>query len=371
MTTRTIRLALICLLPAIAAGAWADDPDWSTLPYTTHSDFQAVDTGGFGTFPVFNGQPVKMRGVILNDPANMLNPTPGAPGFLGGLWQVFIQPDVVDDFGGTALWMGQYLGNITGDPNDTYSDVEWLAELDRLSHDPDTGHAFDRGDLVEIHARAPGLHFRGKTNINEQHSGNPLANFDVCLIEANHGLPAPRVFTLADVKDSADEFIFDPDRLTGAENYQGTLVRVNGVTFEDTENWGPDGEMVISDGAGRTMPVLLGRGHGFEVYDPPAEPFDLIAIFDQEDFDSDDGLTDGYRLWIMDYDGNGSVLNGEGCDGDIDGDGAVGLGDLAALLASYGTTADAMYAQGDLDRDGDVDLSDLSALLAVYGTSCW
>lgn len=57
------------------------------------------------------------------------------------------------------------------------------------------------------------------------------------------------------------------------------------------------------------------------------------------------------------------------CPGDLNGDGAIDLEDLATLLANYGTTGGA-YEDGDLDGDGDVDLSDLSALLAVYGTIC-
>ena len=56
--------------------------------------------------------------------------------------------------------------------------------------------------------------------------------------------------------------------------------------------------------------------------------------------------------------------------GDLDGDGTVGLVDLARLLAHYGTTDGAAYEDGDMDGDEDVDLGDLAALLAVYGTSC-
>ncbi|MFQ5805464.1 MAG: C25 family cysteine peptidase [Phycisphaerae bacterium] len=58
------------------------------------------------------------------------------------------------------------------------------------------------------------------------------------------------------------------------------------------------------------------------------------------------------------------------CPGDLDGDADVDLSDMSQLLAHYGMTSGAEYADGDLDGDGDVDLSDLSALLAVYGTSC-
>ena len=361
----TTLAALIAAIPAPA-----DDPDWSAMPYTPHADYQAVDNDGFATFPLTD--PVKMRGVIVNDPTDMLDPTPGSNPFMGGQWQIVVQTVEVDDFGGTACWMGQNIGKLMGThPEGSYTDEEWLAELERLNHDPDSGHAFRRGDLIEIRARAPGLAFRGKTNINEQHTNNPAADFDICLLEADHGLPTPEVITLSDVKDPNDVFIFDPQRLVGAEHYQGALVRVNDVSFVSAENWGPDGELLIEDGTGRTMSVKLGHGGGFSVYDPPPPPFDIIAIFDQEDYNSDDGYLDGYRLWVMNYDGNGEVINGEGCPGDLDGDGDVDLADLAELLGHYGTTSDATYADGDLDRDGDVDLSDLAELLGVYGTSCW
>jgi hypothetical protein len=58
------------------------------------------------------------------------------------------------------------------------------------------------------------------------------------------------------------------------------------------------------------------------------------------------------------------------CPGDLDGDGDIDLTDLSMLLAHYGMTSGASYADGDLDGDGDVDLDDLAALLAVYGTTC-
>jgi hypothetical protein len=61
---------------------------------------------------------------------------------------------------------------------------------------------------------------------------------------------------------------------------------------------------------------------------------------------------------------------GQFCFADLDGDGEIGLGDLATLLANYGTTSGMAYEDGDLDGDEDVDLADLAALLAVYGTTC-
>jgi hypothetical protein len=56
--------------------------------------------------------------------------------------------------------------------------------------------------------------------------------------------------------------------------------------------------------------------------------------------------------------------------GDLDGDCAVGLPDLALLLSHFGTPTGATYADGDVDGDADVDLSDLAILLTHYGGTC-
>lgn len=58
------------------------------------------------------------------------------------------------------------------------------------------------------------------------------------------------------------------------------------------------------------------------------------------------------------------------CIGDLDGNGVVGLADLAQLLGHYGMTSGATYADGDLNGDGAVSLTDLAELLGHYGTVC-
>ncbi len=286
--------------------AWAE-PDWPTMAFTTHQAYQAVDSTGQGTFPTT--APVKMQGVILNRPADMLNGSPGADPFMGGQWQLFIQATEVGDSGGTALYMGQNIGKIVGNhPAGSYDDTEWLAELDRLNHDPGTGRRFLPGDLVEVRARAPGLFFRGKTNVNEQHQKTTEADFDIVLLQADYGLPAPQVIQLSDVKDSSDQFIFDATRTTGPEFYQGSAVRIDDVSFTDTAGWGPGGQLTLQDGTGRTLPVLLGLGEGFTRYGPPSAPFDIVGILDQEDTTSGDGYKGGYRLWVMDVEDGEFVL---------------------------------------------------------------
>jgi hypothetical protein len=56
--------------------------------------------------------------------------------------------------------------------------------------------------------------------------------------------------------------------------------------------------------------------------------------------------------------------------GDVNLDCEVALDDLAQLLANYGQTTGATWADGDLDGDGDVELDDLATLLALYGQTC-
>lgn len=58
------------------------------------------------------------------------------------------------------------------------------------------------------------------------------------------------------------------------------------------------------------------------------------------------------------------------CIGDIEGDRDVDLQDMAFLLAHFGQTSGATFADGDVEGDGDVDLQDLAFLLANFGTVC-
>lgn len=67
---------------------------------------------------------------------------------------------------------------------------------------------------------------------------------------------------------------------------------------------------------------------------------------------------------------NGLFLLDAACVGDLDGDGLIGLQDLATLLGHFGMPAGATSADGDTDGDGNVDLSDLAVLLGRYGTPC-
>lgn len=364
------RIATICSAAlAVASPLWADEPDWTSLPYTPHATLQAVNASGGGTFPM--DDPVRLRGVILNRSDNMLNSALGTPGFLGPQWQIYVQTDLPGDFGGTACYMAQLYGNLPFNPStESYSDGEWLAEIDRVTHDPDTLRLLQPGDAVEIRARAPGLHFNGKTNVNEQHLKDPEYDFDVVLLEAGRGLPTPTLLTLADLKDPADHFIFDSTRTTGCEHHQGTLVRINGVQLT-TSTWAANTTVTITDGV-RTFPMLLSRGAGFDTYAPPVGSFDVVAILDQED--GAQGGVAGYRLWVTrDYDGNGWIVGGPS--GDFDADGAVDASDFSrfadclagpqAAPAPLAAEVQACREAFDFDMDRDIDLDDFATLQKV------
>lgn len=57
------------------------------------------------------------------------------------------------------------------------------------------------------------------------------------------------------------------------------------------------------------------------------------------------------------------------CPLDLDGDGAIGLGDLSNLLTNYGASGVGPEG-GDFNNDGTVDLADLSELLTSFGLPC-
>ncbi len=359
-------LGVTMAVAGMAGVVSAQEPDWGAMSYTLHSAYQAVNADGYGVFPLTD--PVKMRGIVLNRPQDMLKGTAGAPGFMGGQWQVYLQADEAGDWGGTALWMGQNIGNIFGNPAGNYTNDEWIGELGRLNVDAASGHRFRPGDLVEVRARAPGLFNAGKTNVNEQHNKAPQQDFDLVLIQAGAGLPAPTIITLADVKDAANAFLFDPTRATGAERYQATLVRINGVSFTNTAAWGPGASMTIQDGTGRTLPVLLGRSMGFRTFGAPTGTFDIVGIFDQEDKVTGDGWKAGYRLWVMGYNGTRFLVPTTPGDADCDED--VDLEDFIVFNACFngpnrpaaGTYCDDV----DFDSDGDVDMADYAAFSVCF-----
>ncbi len=270
----------------------------SSAAAATHREFQAVRASGEQAYAAT--QKVVLEGIVLHHPADVLDPTPDdtitTTYNLGAQWQLFFQGEG-DDHAGTAVYLAQLYDNLPWVMTGGYSNEEFIAELTRLN-----AARFSPGDRIRVTGWF--LSYKGKMNINEQHNKNPDHDFTIELLEPGVGLPRPEVVSLGELKDEQDRFIFDPERLVGGEYHQGRLIKIEDVNVVDPNAWGPSGEIAVTDGT-RTLPVKLGRGNG--IYRGSynlVEPFDVIGILDQESTN----LRDGYRLYVMNYDGNGQVL---------------------------------------------------------------
>ncbi|MHC4325826.1 MAG: hypothetical protein ACYSUX_16270, partial [Planctomycetota bacterium] len=302
-----------------------------TTASLTHSEFQAINASGE---QIYNAtEKVIIEGILLHNPADMLDPTPDDTVTelfnISGQWQIFFQGEG-DDHTGTAVWMGQLYNNLPWVALDGgYTNEEFAAELGRLNT-----AQFSAGDRIRVTGYY--LSYNGKLNVNEQHNKNPDHNFTIELVQRGVGLPRPEHVTLDDLKDGNDAFIFDPARQTGGEYYQARLIKIEDVYFSDANDWGPHGEVVVTDGV-KTLAVKLGRGNGiYAGSNNLNEPFDVIGILDQESAN----LTDGYRLYVMNYDGNGSVLASRehrraDKPGDLNLDGIVDYDDISELLEDW------------------------------------
>jgi hypothetical protein len=277
----------------------------------TFTNLEAVDASGVSTW---NGSfPIVLTGVILNDPSEMLDSTPdfipwddGANMFeLGGQWQIFVQTVSPGDRGGVECWMAQNYGNLPWEGNSdfSYTDTVWASEVSRVSHDPATGHAFHRGDLVTIIANGS-LFYGGMQNINEEHSIDPSYDFTISLVSSNYGLPVPEVISLSSVirtnLSATGIDIFDPTRATGGAHWQGIRVRINGLTLVTTNGWSTNSDWdsrycTATDGEGRQFPLI------HPLYDlglAPTNRFDATGVFLQESGSGTDG-TFGYELFMQ------------------------------------------------------------------------
>ncbi len=278
----------------LASGLWAAE----AVP-VSHAQFQAVNAKGEQVHS--QSDRVVLEGTVLNNSGDLLDPTVNdtitTPFNLGGQWQIYVQGEA-GDHAGTAVFMAQLYNNLPWiQPDGGYTNQQFVAELTRLN-----AAQFAPGDRVRVTGYF--LSYAGKNNINEQHSNNPDHDFTIELLARGLGLPSPEMVRLDQLKDAVDRFLFDAQHASGCEYYQGRLVKIPAVHFVDPNAWGPNAQLLVTDGI-RTFPVRMGRGSGIYAgsYNL-TEPFDVIGIMDQESTD----LKAGYRLWVPDYDGNGRVL---------------------------------------------------------------
>lgn len=325
MKVRMIVAAMfVPVFGVIACGA-------ATVQEVSHREFQAVDSAGEQAYS--GSEKVVLEGIVLNYPGDMLDPTADDSVTemynMSGQWQIFLQGEG-EDHGGTAVWLGQLYDNLPWVALGCgYSDEQFALELGRIN-----ACGFGPGDRIRVSGYF--LSYKGKFNINEHHSTDPEYDFTIEMLERGVGVPRPELVRLDELKDGGDEYIFDAERLDGCEYHQCRLIKIEDVSFQDASGWGPDGELVITDGQ-RTMPVKLGRGSGiYAGSNNLGETFDVIGIVDQESTD----LKGGYRLYVMNYDGNGRILASRehrmaDKPGDTNLDGTVDFVDLARLASDW------------------------------------
>lgn len=348
-------------------GSSAAQINWSSLPVTRHSDLQSVNANGSPAYA--GGFPLRVRGVLICAPGSVFS---DAPSFIpvnwpstafafGGRQQPYVQSVDPTDIGGTALFLAQCLGNhpVNQDDAFSYTNQDWLAEIDRLSRDEATGHVFQPGDLVEVRARV-GLHFSGKFNINEAHSNNPNNNYDLVLIQSGFGLPDPDQIAIGSVKSSSNIDLFDASRQTGGERYQARRVELRNVSIIDGSDWRPQGVITVG-GNGRTLRVVLGTDPGFASTMAPSGSIDVLGIFDQEATPSPNGGTNGYRLIAI----RPSDFT-RACAADFDGQGGVSVQDIFTFLNAW-FSGD---IRADLDGAEGITVQDIFVFLGFWFTGC-
>jgi hypothetical protein len=235
-------------------------------------------------------------------------------------WQVFVeavpggtyggQTVAAGDFGGSALYMIKSFQ--WSYPPAVYTDSAWTSEMNRLDDPLYNGTPVSTplryGDVVMVQANAPGMFYNGKFNINEQHSTDPANDFSITILQRGV-TPSVADITLAALKDTNSNFIFDATRATGCEHYQGGLVHLDNLTLVDPADWTLGGTVTVKSG-NLTFPMQIGLDSALSSIDPSAlqtTPFSVTAILDQEDeggtvgsgsLRTADGYTGNYSLWL-------------------------------------------------------------------------
>ncbi len=301
---RPLRPARLLLAAALALPLLA-----APLRAETHANLQSVTEAGASAWS--GSYPFTVTGVLLTDPDEMLDSTASfqtyTAGVMGGEWQIAVQAVFDGDQGGTVCWMGQNYAIRRSPKDDAYSYTNewWNAEVARLNYDPATGHAFRKGDLISVTANGS-LFYGGKRNINEMHKNEAGYDFAISLVASNYGLPAPEVLSLASLVRTNDndaatsEDIFDATRATGGERWQGTRVRLNGLTLLTTAGWNPTNAWgnrlcLVTDGENRFFKLRHPR---YSLGAAPTNAFDAVGILNQESGSGSQG-TNGYELFVQ------------------------------------------------------------------------
>lgn len=188
------------------------------------------------------------------------------------------------------------------------------------------------------------------------YNANTMRGFEIAILETNVG--------------------FDGTLETGATDDVGIVVEV--LDVEPGASL-VTGEFVFLSFTGGLQGADL---DGTEAV-PGASVIANIIYLDLDNLHDVLGVKSLEQIWLVDAGGatneiepietfslNPVTVTPPPCPGDINGDRAVDLSDLAGLLAHFGLTGGATLADGDLNGDGNVDLSDLAFQLSNFGLVC-
>ena len=207
----------------------------------THANLQSVTAMGASAWA--GSYPFTIRGVILNNPEDMLDSTWDSQAEslnrMGAEFQVFIQSAASGDRGGSALWLGQNYQS-RGNVGHIYSEEKWSNEMLRVNYDLGAGHHFRAGDLVEVTVNQS-LFYGGKRNINEGHRTNDANNFIVSLVEAGRGLPDPEAIALSNLVSDGANQIFDAMRQSGGNTIKACVFGLKAFALPRTTSERTDG----------------------------------------------------------------------------------------------------------------------------------
>ena len=294
---------LVAFVALVAAGGVVLSSPAMAVSYTpvTISQLEENNTDGSSywatlhpTIPLYH---VQFVGVVVNKPSDMLNYTYSSSN-TSPQFQVFVQAlssggtygdytVAPGDFGGAAVYMRRL--HPMGDHTQDYTDSEWATEMTRIG-----ASTLNYGDVVLVQAKAPGMFFNGKFNINEQHKKSSDYDFSITVLGQTTPTAAP--ITLSALKDTSNHFIFDSTRASGCEEYQGSLVHLDNLLLTDPGDWGLGKTVTVSQGS-LTFPMQVGLDSGLGSVNPDSlasHSFSATAIVDQEGGD----YQGGYSLWL-------------------------------------------------------------------------
>lgn len=165
---------------------------------------------------------------------------------------------------------------------------------------------------------------------------------------------------------------FQPDTFATIRNDDAAFFATNSIPLPSlpdrilSADLNGDGAADLAVGTIDNVAVLMGRGDG--TLTAPVRFGDASRDLRLADANGD-GRPDLVYLRDADFVILPNVTQ-PACPGDLDGDAATDLNDLARLLSHFGVAGGALPNLGDVDADHDVDLDDLSILLANFGTAC-